>query len=55
MRRGLPAKSCSPILLRSKDEPDGSVADAVTALIYSAPHTELKGKLFISQFCNFDA
>lgn len=26
-----------------KEEPDGSVADAVTALIYAAPHTELKG------------
>lgn len=33
----------SYILVRSKDEPDGSVADAVNALIYAAPHTELKG------------
>jgi hypothetical protein len=32
-------------LLCSKEEPDANVADAVTALIYSAPHTELKGEL----------
>ncbi|KAJ9119683.1 hypothetical protein QFC22_003393 [Naganishia vaughanmartiniae] len=30
------------LLEQSKEEPDGSVADAVTALIYAAPHTELK-------------
>lgn len=28
----------------SKDAPDQSLMDAVTAIIYAAPHTELKGE-----------
>jgi hypothetical protein len=34
----------SPNLICSKEAPDPSLRDAVCAIIYAAPHTELKGE-----------